>query len=112
MQLTQVHVLFECSAVVGLQSLASTCWVADRSGSPENREAGGRCEATAFTRVRKTKFKENILWVKNVIRDGIDGKPTQIALHDIVHQRRLQEIEIQPYGLNAILSILPAFEPR
>ena len=50
--------------------------------------------------------------MKNVIRDGIDGKPTQIALHDIVHQRCLQEIEIQPYGLNAILSILPAFEPR
>jgi len=49
---------------------------------------------------------------KNVIRDGIDGKPTQIALPDIVHQRCLQEIEIQPYGLNAIFSILPAFEPR
>jgi len=66
----------------------------------------------AFTRVRKTKFKENILWVKNVIRDGIEEKPTHIALYDIVDRRCLKEIDIEPYGLNVIFSILPAFEPR
>jgi len=63
----------------------------------------------AFTRVRKTKFNENILWVKNVLHEGMGEKPTHIALYDIVERQCLAEIDIEPFGLNVIFSILPAF---
>jgi hypothetical protein len=64
----------------------------------------------AFTRVRKTKFSENILWVKNVFHEGMGEKPTHIALYDIVDRQCLAEIDIEPLGLNVIFSILPAYE--
>jgi hypothetical protein len=63
----------------------------------------------AFTRVRKTKFNENILWVKKVLTEGMEEKPTHIALYDIVGRQCLAEIDIEPFGLNVIFSILPAF---
>jgi hypothetical protein len=64
----------------------------------------------AFTRVRKTQFTENVLWVKKVFQEGMGEKPTHIALYDIVEGRCLAEIDMEPHGLNVIFSILPAFE--
>jgi hypothetical protein len=60
-----------------------------------------------FTRVRKTRFRENVLWIRNVFRDGMVDKPTHIALYDIVDKRCLQEIDLEPYGMNIIFSIFP-----
>jgi len=60
-----------------------------------------------FTRVRKTKFKENILWVKNMFRDGVASKPTHIALYDIVRKECLQEFNLEDHGMNIIFSIFP-----
>jgi hypothetical protein len=60
-----------------------------------------------FTRVRKTKFRENILWVRSVFRDGMVQKPTHIALYDTLDRRCLQEIDLEPYGMNIIFSIFP-----
>ena len=62
-----------------------------------------------FSRVRKTAFNENVLWVKNVIREGMGEKPTHIALYDIVDLRCLAEFDVEPYGLNVVFSVLPAF---
>lgn len=62
-----------------------------------------------FTRVRKTKFRENLLWVKNVFRPGMRQKATHLALYDIVDRRCLQEFDLEPYGMNIIYSVLPAF---
>jgi hypothetical protein len=64
----------------------------------------------AFTRVRKTQFNENILWVKNVFREGMGERSTHIALYDIVDRKCLAEFDTEPYGLNVIFSILPAFD--
>lgn len=61
-----------------------------------------------FTRIRKTQFKENVLWVKNIFRPGMIEKPTHIALYDIDGKRCLQEIDLETYGMNIIFSILPA----
>ncbi len=61
-----------------------------------------------FTRVRKTRFKENILWVKHVLREGTAEKPTHIALYDIVEQRCLQEIELEQHDFNIVFSIFEA----
>jgi hypothetical protein len=56
-----------------------------------------------FTRVRKTKFKENILWIKHGFRET--GKPTHIALYDLAAKRCLQEIDLEPHGLNVLFGI-------
>jgi hypothetical protein len=61
-----------------------------------------------FTRVRKTKFAENILWVRNVLRDGAQEKPTHIALYDIVEKRCLQKFDLEEHGMNIVFSIFPA----
>jgi len=61
-----------------------------------------------FTRVRKTKFKENVLWVKQVFRDGMLEAPTHIALYDIVDGRCLQEIELERHDFNVVFSIFEA----
>lgn len=61
-----------------------------------------------FTRVRKTKFRENVLWVKHVFRPGMTEKPTHFALYDIVDRRCLQEFDLEPYGMNIVFSVLPA----
>ena len=59
-----------------------------------------------FTRVRKTKFNEKVLWVKQGFREH--EKPTHIALYDIAAKQCLREIDLEQYGVNAVFSILPA----
>jgi hypothetical protein len=62
----------------------------------------------AFTRVRKTKFVENVLWVRSFVKDGVQDKPTHIALYDLDEQKRIDEIDMEPFGMNIIFSIFPA----
>jgi hypothetical protein len=61
-----------------------------------------------FTRIRKTRFRENVLWVRSVFREGMREKPTHIALYDLVEMRCIQEFDLEPYGLNIVFSIFPA----
>lgn len=61
-----------------------------------------------FTRVRKTRFQENVLWVKRVFKEGMLEKPTHISLYDMRHGRCLQELDLEAHGMNIIFSILPA----
>ena len=61
-----------------------------------------------FTRVRKTKFRENILWAKHVFRPGMIEKPTHLALYDIVERKWIQEFDLEQHGMNAVFSVLPA----
>ena len=59
-----------------------------------------------FTRVRKTKFTENLLWIKHGFKNA--EKPTHIALYDLAEQRCLREIDLEAYGLNVVFGIYPA----
>lgn len=61
-----------------------------------------------FTRVRQTRIRENISWVKRIFKDGMIEKPTHISLYDIRHGRCLQELDLEPHGMNVIFSILAA----
>jgi hypothetical protein len=67
-----------------------------------------------FTQIRKTQFQENILWVKNVFRDGMPEKPSHIALYDINHRRCLDEFDLEIHGMNVIFSIfsVPGYEKQ
>lgn len=63
-----------------------------------------------FTRVRKTRIHENILWVKRVFKEGMIEKPTHISLYDLAQRRRLQEFDLEAHGMNIVFSIFPANE--
>lgn len=58
-----------------------------------------------FTQIRKTQFQENILWAKNMFRDGMTEKPSHIALYDIESRRCLDEFNLEVHGMNIIFSI-------
>ena len=60
-----------------------------------------------FSRLRKTEFKENVLWVRNVMRQGMREKPTHISLYDIAGKRCLQEFDLEAHGMNIVFSIFP-----
>lgn len=57
-----------------------------------------------FTRVRKTRFKQNVLWVKHVFRDI--EMPTHIALYDLAARKCLQEIDVEKLGLNVVFGMV------
>jgi hypothetical protein len=59
-----------------------------------------------FTRVRKTKFTENVMWIKHAFKER--ERPTHIALYDIEEKRCLQEIDLEGYGMNVIFGIYHA----
>jgi hypothetical protein len=61
-----------------------------------------------FTRIRKTQFRENIRWIKTVLHKGTLVKPTHIALYDLAEKRCLKQIDLEPYGMNTVFSILLA----
>lgn len=59
-----------------------------------------------FTKVRKTKFREKLNWVKHAFHDG--ESPTHMALYDIHARKLLRSIDLEKYGLNVLFSIFPA----
>lgn len=58
-----------------------------------------------FTRIRQTRFKENVRWVKRFIKG--EEKPTRIALYDLVEKRKLLEVNLEPHGMHVIFGIFP-----
>lgn len=60
-----------------------------------------------FSRIRPTQFRENVTWVARGFRRG---KPTHIACYDLARRRCVVEIDLEPAGLSALYSILPAWE--
>lgn len=61
-----------------------------------------------FTRIRRTKFQENLFWLNHTLRNRALWRPTHIGLYDISREACLREIELEPYGVNVVFSILPA----
>lgn len=57
-----------------------------------------------FSRVRPTRFREALSWV----RQGFNlSYPTHIACYDLEAKVCLQEINLEEYGIHALFSILP-----
>lgn len=60
-----------------------------------------------FSRIRPTRFRENVGWVaRGLQRD----RPTRIACYDLGSLSCIAEIELESVGLAAVYSILPAAE--
>jgi len=59
-----------------------------------------------FTRVRPTKFKENVSWIKQ--SNAQSRKRSHIALFDLQRRTCLDEIPLEPYGIGVVFSLFPA----
>ena len=57
-----------------------------------------------FSRIRPTKFREAVGWVRTGFKQSLQ---THIACYDLVERRCIQEIELEGHALNAVFSILP-----
>ena len=64
-----------------------------------------------FTRIRKTRIRENVLWVRRLFKEGMTEKPTHISLYDVKAGRCVKEIDLERHGMNTVFSILPAPGP-
>jgi hypothetical protein len=62
-----------------------------------------------FSRIRPTKFRENVGWALRGFKRDFG---THLALYDLKHRRRVAEIALEPLGLNAIFSVCNASTPR
>jgi hypothetical protein len=58
-----------------------------------------------FSRLRSTKFRENVKWVVQGFRTVL---PTRIARYDLVTRQCVSEINLELHGLNAVYGIFPA----
>jgi hypothetical protein len=63
-----------------------------------------------FSRLRPSRARENLQWVKFKMgmRDNEGRLPTRIACYDLTAGRLEWEIDLEPHGLNAVFSIIPA----
>ena len=57
-----------------------------------------------FTRVRPTRFIENVAWMKH---GASRHKSTHIALYDLKLRKCECEIELEPHGIGVVFSLLP-----
>ena len=56
-----------------------------------------------FSRLRSTRFRENVKWVIQGCKKVL---PTRIACYDLKAKECRQEIDLEQYGLNAVYSIV------
>jgi hypothetical protein len=57
-----------------------------------------------FTRIRPTKFREAVSWVRQGFQRVL---PSHIACYDLAARRQLAEVDLEVHGLNAVFSIFP-----
>ena len=58
-----------------------------------------------FSRIRPTRFRENVGWAARGFKHGL---PAHIACYDLAGRTCITEIELEGAGLSAVYSILPA----
>ena len=65
-----------------------------------------RHAVVGFSRLRPTKWEQNLRWVKRQLGGkGTGLLPTRIALVDLSAERFVWEVDLEPGGLNAVFSI-------
>lgn len=56
-----------------------------------------------FSRIRATQFRQTLSWIRN---RGTAQAPTRVARYDVESGRCTAEIDLEPYGLNAVFSVI------
>lgn len=57
-----------------------------------------------FSRIRPTRFRNALSWIRTGFQKSM---PTHIACYCLKTGACLEEIDLEPYGLNAVFSVLP-----
>jgi hypothetical protein len=60
-----------------------------------------------FTRIRPTKFRENLAWVKGGVSNRQIHRPTHLGLYDLEENVCLDEIALEPHGVGIVFSLYP-----
>lgn len=60
-----------------------------------------------FSRMRPTRFRQNVAWLKNGFRHYLG---THIALYDLTNRRCLAQIDTDRFGIDAVFGIFPGGE--
>jgi len=59
-----------------------------------------------FSRLRPTKFRENLRWVRRQLGDKVTGNaPTRISLFNLKQKKLIWEYSLEEAGINAIFSV-------
>ncbi len=58
-----------------------------------------------FSRLRSTKWRENIRWAKRCLGGQAGTPPTRVALYDLKHRKLCWEQSLEEQGMDAIFSI-------
>jgi hypothetical protein len=60
-----------------------------------------------FSRIRYTQLRQNIDWIRRGFRDvdRLPPAPTRIARYDLGRNELLEEIDLEPVGMNTVFSI-------
>ena len=60
-----------------------------------------------FSRIRYTQLRQNIDWIRRGFRDAdrLPPAPTRIARYDLGRNELLEEIDLEPVGMNTVFSI-------
>lgn len=60
-----------------------------------------------FTRLRYTKLRQNLSWVRHGFQISADhgGRPTRLALYDLERPALVAEIDLEPASMGAVFSI-------
>jgi hypothetical protein len=61
-----------------------------------------------FSRIRPTKFRENVGWVLRGLKRDFG---THVGCYDLQARRSLGQLAVEEYGMGAIFGIYPAVEP-
>jgi hypothetical protein len=61
-----------------------------------------------FTRVRPTKFRENLAWLKRGATGERMDRPSHLGLYDLQGKRCVDEIPLEPHGIGIVFSLHPA----
>lgn len=61
-----------------------------------------------FTRVRPTKFRENLAWAKNARTYKQLHRATHLGLYDLQRRTCLDEIALEPHGIGVVFSLFHA----
>jgi hypothetical protein len=67
----------------------------------------GKDAWVGFSRIRYTQLRQNVDWVRHGFRyaDRLPPAPTRVARYDLAKNECLEEIDLEPAGLNTVFSI-------
>jgi hypothetical protein len=62
-----------------------------------------------FSRIRYSRFRQNVSWIHHGFKPSyLHCNPTRLVHFDLEAPARLQEIDLEPFGVNAVFSVVEA----